>query len=363
MKRAAFFVSPHGFGHAARACAVIAELTRQRSDLEFELFTEVPHWFFADSLACEFSYQELACDIGLVQTSPLIEDISATIDRLDRAWENRSEVTRVGRQLRELECSIVMADISPLGLAAASVTSIPSVLIENFTWDWIYRNYPSAPQRLLEHGRRLADVFSSAGLRIQAEPVCGESKDSARVGPIARRARVEKSEVRAILGVPSDEPMIVVSMGGVRWDYDIFSDFEHSDGAWIVVPGGSQRALERRGRIILLPFHADIYHPDLVAASDVVVSKLGYSTVAEAYSAGAALIYIGRPLFPESPVLATWAEEHMLAAEITEQRLRDGSWLEVVDGLLQRPRRRPDQVNGAAEAAEIILARFGSLIE
>lgn len=363
MKRVAYFVSPHGFGHAARGCAVIAELTRRRPDLQIELLTEVPRWFFADSLATEFNYHELDCDVGLVQTSPLVEDVGATVERLDRMWRDESEVVRVGRWLGELDCSMVVADISPLGLAAASAASIPSVLIENFTWDWIYANYPAAPQSLLEHGHRLAGVFSSAGLRIQAEPVCTELENAVRVGPIARRARRDKTEVRSTLGVPADEPMIVVSMGGVRWDYDRFLDFEHSEGAWIVVPGGSEREMERRGRILLLPFHADIHHPDLVAASDVVVSKLGYSTVAEAHSAGAALAYIGRPLFPESPVLARWVEERMVAAEMSEQSLRDGGWLEVVDELLTKPRPKTDRANGAVEAAEIILDRFGSLME
>jgi UDP:flavonoid glycosyltransferase YjiC (YdhE family) len=363
MKRVAYFVSPHGFGHAARVCAVIAELTRRRPDLKAELVTAVPRWFFADSLAPGFNYHQLDCDVGLVQTSPLVEDVGATVERLNSMWRHQSEVTRVGRWLGELDCSLVVADISPLGLAAARVASIPSVLIESFTWDWIYANYPAAPQPLLEHGHRLAGVFESAGLRIQAEPVCAEVEKAAHVGPIARRARREKTEVRSTLGVPADEPMIVVSMGGVQWDYDRFSDFEHSQGAWIVVPGGSERERERRGRIILLPFHADIYHPDLVAASDVVVSKLGYSTVAETYSAGAALAYIGRPLFPESPVLARWVEERMVAAEISEQSLRNGGWLEEVDGLLTKPPREMDQVNGAAQAAEIILDRFESDLE
>jgi hypothetical protein len=100
-----------------------------------------------------------------------------------------------------------------------------------------------------------------------------------------------------------------------------------------------------------------------VAASDVVVSKLGYSTVAEAYRAGAALAYVGRPRFPESPVLARWVQENMVAAEIEEEALRSGGWLAAADELLESPRRKPDDANGANRAAEIIVERFASVLD
>ena len=31
-----------------------------------------------------------------------------------------------------------MCDISPLGLMVAERAGLPSVLVENFTWDWLY---------------------------------------------------------------------------------------------------------------------------------------------------------------------------------------------------------------------------------
>ena len=363
MTAVAYFVSPHGFGHAARACAVMAELMRRRPGTMFEVFTAVPKWFFDESLPTGFTYHECACDVGLVQASPLVEDLDATVDLLDRQWGEGSAAERLGEELCRLECALVIVDIAPLGLAAANSVGIPTVLIENFTWDWIYAHYSAAPRRLRQHGLMLAEKSASAELRIQAEPFCQGSPTGISVAPIARRAQHGRAQVRSTLGVPDDEPMVVVSMGGVRWNYGDFAALEHVDGAWVVVPGGSEHSLERRGRMILLPFHADIFHPDLVAASDVVVSKLGYSTVAEAYRAGAALAFVGRPHFPESPVLARWVEDTMVASEMDERSLTDGSWLEVVDALLTRPRRGPDRENGAETAAQIVLEKFGRVLD
>jgi hypothetical protein len=341
----------------------MAEMRRLRPTIHFEVFTAVPKWFFSDSLPNCFSYHHLASDVGLIQSSPLVEDLEATVDRLDEAWHDNSAAQKLGAELSELRCSMTVVDISPVGLTAAAAASIPSVLVENFTWDWIYATYPDAPSRLREHGRRLTEVFTTADLRIQAEPVCDASSTAVGVPPIARSPKLEKEAIIHQLGIPAGEPMIVVSMGGVPWDYSGFSEIEHSRGAWVVVPGGAEGSIRRHGRVILLPFHADIYHPDLVAASDVVVSKLGYSTVAEAYRAGAALAYVGRPRFPESPVLARWVQENMVAAEIEEEALRSGGWLAAADELLESPRRKPDDANGANRAAEIIVERFASVLD
>lgn len=362
MGRVAYFVSPHGFGHAARACAVMAEIARRRPDIHFDIFTEVPRWFFAESLSREFSYHRLASDVGLVQRTPLDEDLDATADRLDELFGGDTGADRLARGLRELGCSVVIADISPLGLMAASESSIPSVLVENFTWDWIYGNYAGAPARLRRHGRRLAEVFAAAELRIQTEPVCHRAANGVNVPPVSRSARLEAEQVRQHLGVPVNDPMVVVSMGGVPWDCSGMSRIECSEGPWIVIPGASDGAARRVGRLLLLPFHADVHHPDLVAASDAVVSKLGYSTVAETYRSGSALAFVERPRFPESEVLARWVEDRMVAAAIEEEALRNGAWLDTVNRLLTVPRRKPVDANGAVQAAGAILERFGSVM-
>jgi hypothetical protein len=363
MRRVAYIVSPHGFGHAARACAVMAEMRRQCPRIHFDIFTEVPEWFFSESLSGGFSYHRFACDVGMVQRSPLVEDLEATCDLLDRRSADETEIVRqLVAEFQMFGCSIVIVDISPLGLVAAAAARLPTVLVENFTWDWIYLNYPAGTPRLRRHGRLMVEDFAAADLRIQTDPMCESLPTAVGVGPVARSPRSKKERVRSSLGVPADEQMILVSMGGVPWDYDDFARFPHSNGAWIVIPGGSEGEKRRRGQTVLLPFHSGFYHPDLVAASDLVVGKLGYSTVAETFCAGAALAFLSRPCFPESPILAQWVKNHMVAAEISGDELRDGSWRDVANELLKIPRRKPDEPNGAGRTTEVILERFGSVI-
>lgn len=358
MTRVAYFVSPHGFGHAARASAVMTEIRRLRPGVRFDVLTEVPEWFFSDSVSGGLAYHPFDCDVGLVQLSPLVEDLEATVERLEAAWSDPTRIDRLAEVLGSLEAELVIADISPLGLAAAAAASLPAVLVENFTWDWIYRSYPGAPQGMTAHAHRLEQIFSAVDLRIQTEPVCQHVPSALTVPPVSRSPHQDAAAVRQRLRVPEGEPMILISMGGVRWDPSRLRLVECEEGPWIVVPGGSEEGLRRRGRVVLLPFHTEFHHPDLVGAADVVVGKLGYSTVAEVFCAGTAIAFIQRPHFPESPILAAWVEEHMAARCLSEEALLDGSWLSLIAGLVPDRGQIPPTPRGAETAARLIIEGF-----
>ena len=84
MHRIAYFITPHGFGHAARASAIMDAVSETVPLVSFDIFTTVPEWFFADSLSVQFEYHEFVTDIGLVQKTPFLHDLEETIEALDR---------------------------------------------------------------------------------------------------------------------------------------------------------------------------------------------------------------------------------------------------------------------------------------
>lgn len=358
----AVVVSAHGFGHAARASAVMAALAQRRPELRFEIVTTVPRWFFEQSLASPFSVHRLVTDVGLVQRTPLEEDLDATADRLDRLLAPRSgRLERLAGRIARLGCRLVLADIAPLGIAAARRLGIPSVLVENFGWDWIYRGYAESAPRLARHAEALAALSATADLHVQTEPACRREASAVAVPPVARQRRTAPAELRRALGVPPNARLVVLTMGGVGWSYSGLEAAERHPRAWFAVPGGAPR-VELRDRVVLLPFHSEFYHPDLVQAADVVVGKLGYSTVAEAYHARAAMAYLARPRFRESAVLAEFVRRTAPSLEITEAAFSDGSWLDAVDRLLDAERPSEPRVNGAEATAVAILDRFGEVL-
>lgn len=364
MRPIAFFVSPHGFGHAARAAAVADALVALRPGVHPHLFTTVPRWFFEKSLLSSFDYHRCDSDVGLVQVSPLVEDPAATVARLAASpWSSRRAVEALAATLGDLGCRLVVADISPLGLRVAARAGLPSVLVANFTWDWIYERMPDASPALRRFGRSMAEDFAGASLRIDAEPHCAPSPIAVSVPPVARAPRASRAQTRRQLGIPDRGAMVLASMGGIGWR---FGQLQHladaPGGVWVVVPGGAESA-RRSGHLVLLPFQSPYYHPDLVAAADVVIGKLGYSTVAEAYRAGTAMAYVMRPGFPESGVLARFVESHLNARELGAGAFEHGDWLSSVVPLLAEQRRAPSARNGAAAAAAAIIARFAEIFE
>lgn len=362
--RIAYFISPHGFGHAARACAVIEAIWSRSPGVRFELFTTTPRWFFEPLPAAQLGFHTIVTDLGLVQKSSLEEDLDETIRQLRAQIPFRpARVDGLAWTLDELGCDLVICDVAPLGLAVARACALPSILIENFTWDWIYRFYADADPEFGDVADELAEVFSWADLRIQTEPLCRAVDGSVRVPPISRARRSPRPSVRARLGVPESAPLVMVTMGGVEWSYSgLESRLDpggSGDAPWLVIPGSSAEK-RRCGRAILLPHRSGFHHPDLIHAADAVIGKLGYSTIAEIYQAGRPFGFVPRPTFPESPPLEAWVRRHLPSIAIAPESFVAWRWLETVDRLLALPPGRSGPPDGGAAVADHVLRRLAS---
>ena len=95
----AYFISPHGFGHAARSVAVMEELSRIRVNQRFQIFTTVLAAFAHQHLPCaEISadafqrgvwIDDLAALLGSERPAPVAENGAKEIARhLDRLLES-----------------------------------------------------------------------------------------------------------------------------------------------------------------------------------------------------------------------------------------------------------------------------------
>jgi hypothetical protein len=359
--RIAYFISPHGYGHAARAAAVMMALRERDPAIRFEVFTLVPRWFFEDSLPEPFGYHSLLTDIGLVQKTPLIEDMPETLRRLDSFLPFDGPRTQeIAGQISRLQCQLVICDIAPLGIAVAREAGIPSVLVENFTWDWIYRGYMEYEPRLAPHIAYLKDLFDKADYHIQTEPVCQRHTADLTTSPVSRKVRKPAREIRRQLEIPDTARTVMVTMGGIPWDYTFLDQLTFQNNLYFVIPGAAEKMQVRRNSpdgscgLVLLPHHSDFFHPDLVNACDAVIGKAGYSTLAEVYSAGVPFGYVARPKFRESQVLAAFIEQQMQGLAIAETQLRDGRWLSLVLDLVALPRIQRPGAAGADQVAHFL---------
>ncbi|MDM8556094.1 glycosyltransferase family protein [Desulfococcaceae bacterium HSG7] len=350
----AFFISPHGFGHASRASAVMDALWRKRPEVHFEIFTQVPLWFFENSLSAPFSYHSCLTDIGMAQKSSLHEDLDKTLELLDRFLPfEPSWVSRLAERINRLKCRLVVSDIAPLGIAVARKADVPSVLVENFTWDWIYRQYEAAKPQFGEFAKYLQDIFTDANHHVQTEPVCRLLKTELHTLPVSRALRSSSAAIRKRFDIDPDRPLVLITMGGIPERNRFIDLLRQQSHITFIIPGGAD-SLKMNPNVILFPFDADVYHPDLVQACDAVIGKVGYSTLAEVYHAGIPFGYIPRPKFRESKQLSDYIARKMSGMPIAADEFESGHWISYVDDLLALPRISRSSLNGSEQAADYL---------
>ncbi|MBF0237426.1 MAG: hypothetical protein HQM12_06960 [SAR324 cluster bacterium] len=355
MTHIAVFISPHGFGHAARVSAIMTALAEIEPQLEFDIFTLVPEWFFRDFAAFQFNYFPLNTDIGFIQSSAFVEDIPQTLNAIDALIPFRQEqVTDLANLILSRDCRLVLCDIAPLGIQVAETANIPSVLIENFTWDWIYQGYLQEAPELKKSIDYLSGIFSRATHHIQTEPAHSQWKYSLRTNPVSNKPRTAPEQIRNQLGILPDKKWVLISMGGILQNIPHVERLTELENIQVVM----LCALEEQKRdrnLILYPHHTSIYHPDLVHAADAVIGKVGYSTVAEVYHAGVPFGCVLRPRFPENEILRQFLAQNTPVEFFSPETFESGQWIDRIPALVQRPKvPRSNIINGSRQAAEYL---------
>ncbi len=354
-KTIAYFISPHGFGHASRAAAVMEAMHDLDPSLKFEIFTKVPGWFFDQSLTGAFEYHSFLTDIGLVQNTPLRGDLHETVQQLDGFLPfDASKIRDLARLMKSFGSRMVVCDIAPMGVEVAKQAGIPSLLVENFTWDWIYEGYVKHDQRISRHIPYLQGLFEAADFHIQAEPVCFRRSADLTSYPVSRKIKNPPYEIRKRLGIPDKAKVVLITMGGIREEYDFGEALSRKQEIIFVIPGAVNKA-RIEDNLVLLPHHSSFFHPDLVNACDAVIGKAGYSTAAEVYYAGVPFGYISRHRFREAQSLASFIEDQIHGLPIKEGDFRDGRWLSYLHKLLAFPRINRHGPRGAEQVARFVL--------
>ena len=325
------------------------------ASLRFDIFTMVPQWFFGDNLGELYDYHPLQTDIGFAQRSPFQEDYDKTIQSLNQLLPyDASLISAISQFLQQLNSTMIICDIAPLGILVADKAGIPSTLIENFTWDWLYEKYTAGDGQIIAHIEYLRPIFEMADYHIQTDPVCDPKSADLRAGPACRKTKSPPHEVRQRLGLAVRDKLVLITTGGVPYDYRFVGRLKDHRDIHFVIPCNCQ-AMEIEDNVILIPHRSEFSHPDLTHSADAVIGKTGYSTIAEVYHAGVPFGYIPRPNNPESAVLTAFIQNRMSGLKIHETEFHDGSWLSHLQPLLDLPSIKRTDANGADQIAQFVM--------
>ena len=356
--RIGVFITSHGFGHATRTCAVLNEIT-QRSNCSIDIFSTLPPWFLQQNILCKnFEAHYLKTDVGLVQKSPFVHDLQETIQQLKdfllfRSVDSQKAITISKKKNFDL----IISDISPLGIKIAHQIGVQSVLIENFTWDWIYCQYRESHKQFDAIIETLREIFERSGLRIQARPFCSEKNSSLKTSPISRKVTKGTEEIRDTLKIEKNSKIILLTTGGITKRLSFVEKLNAKDQCTFVISGDFQNIVKDHN-IIFLPMNSEFHYPDLVSASNCVVGKVGYGTLAECWASQTPLLGCYRNDFRESEVLREFANNNLCHKEISIEDFERMNWLGHLSSNLldKKTPQNASPRNGAIEAAEYILS-------
>ena len=359
----AFYISAHGLGHASRQIEIINALgPRLPTHGSILVRTEAARWLFDRTLRTPVTFAPTKVDTGVVQIDSLRLDEESTIRAARdfyRDFDRR--VHDEAALLRERHVGLVICDAPPLACAAAAAAAIPSIVISNFTWDWIFEGYESfgveAPETL--QTIREAYAKASAGWRLPMHGGFGTFATIDDLPLIARHARHSREHVLRTLEIPSSRPLVLSSFGGYGLNHLDIGSLDCRD-TWTVVITGRTPPPRLPAGVVFVDeggiYSSGLRYEDLVAAADVVATKPGYGIISECVANSTGILYTSRGRFPEYDVLVREMPRVVRCAFIDQDSLLAGRWRASLDAIVASP--APDErppTNGAAIAAERIV--------
>ncbi|MGK7345208.1 MAG: hypothetical protein ACNS63_05310 [Candidatus Nitrospinota bacterium M3_3B_026] len=356
MRKALFYVSGHGFGHAVRA-AQVARALRDGMGFDIAVRTSAPRWLFPLSRGVAVEMAEV--DPGPAQKDLLTTDIPATLSRFTRMMDGMdAAVERELEVIERLAPSVIVCDIAPLGVNAAARARIPSVVVANFLWDWILADYARFEPAFTPIVERLGAIYRRASVVLKT-PLSGGLENYGNVADIpliARRSPKTREQARGALGLPRDRPLALISLGGVGSERFYEGLDRRVTTVDMVTLGGedSQRGRLRRFR------NGDVAHEDLLAASDVVIGKMGYGLCSGLVARPRPFLYTPRDDFVEYNVLASETKRYVAVEEVSRDEFfnaRLDRWIQKLLSAAKARKPAPVDISGARAAARRIAAK------
>ena len=351
MAAVAFYISGHGFGHASRQIEIINTLAARCPHIAIVLRTTVARWLLERNISSPFVLDDRPCDTGAVQIDSLHVDAAETIARAAdfyRTLDARADADAefLGRH----GVGVVIADAPPLACAAAARAGIPSFVVSNFTWDWIYAEYAehlgTAPG--LIPAIQAAYSTAAAAWRLPMHGGFETFDQIVDVPFVARHARHARDDTRTRLGLPLERCLVLPAFSayGVQ---GLDPDRVDARETWEVVRDVHEQRL----------YDCGLRYEDLVGAVDVVLTKPGYGILSECIANDTAVVYTPRGRFAEYAVLVREMPRYLRCACLDNDALLAGRWRAALDAAVSAP---PPPERPRTDGAEIVADMIGVLV-
>ncbi|XP_052200216.1 L-arabinokinase-like [Diospyros lotus] len=321
----AYYVTGHGFGHATRVVEVARNLILAGHTVH--LVTGAPDYVFTTEIQSPRLFiRKVLLDCGAVQIDALTVDRVASLEKYSKAVvvPRASILSTEVEWLKSIKADLVVSDVVPIACRAAADAGIRVVCISNFSWDFIYSEYVMAAG----HNDRsiiwqIAEDYSHCEFVIRLPGFCPMPafRDVIDVPLVVRRLHKTREEVREELGVDNVK-VLLFNFGGQVAGWELKEEYLPS--GWVCLVCGASDRQELPSNFRKLP--KDVYTPDLIAASDCMLGKIGYGAVSEALAYKLPFVFVRRDHFNEEPFLRNMLEYFQGGVEMVRRDFLTGQW-------------------------------------
>ncbi|KAL3534972.1 hypothetical protein ACH5RR_003433 [Cinchona calisaya] len=350
----AYYVTGHGFGHATRTVEIVRNLIQAGHDVH--VVAGAPEYVFTTAIQSPRLFiRKVLLDSGAVQADALTVDRLASLEKyIETAVVPRASILATEVEwLKSIKADLVVSDVVPVACRAAADAGIRSVCVTNFSWDFIYAEYVMAAG----YNNRpiiwqIAEDYSVCEFLIRLPGYCPMPafRDVVDVPLVVRRLQKSRSEVRKELGIGSDTKVLLYNFGGQLSGWNLQENYLPS--GWICLVCGAPEGQELPQNFVKLP--KNVYTPDIVAASDCMLGKIGYGTVSEALSYRVPFVFVRRDYFNEEPFLRHMLEHFQCGVEMIRRDLLTGHWAPYLTRAITLEPCYDGGINGAEVAASIL---------
>ena len=301
-----YYISGFGYGHLTRSLAVVEALLELDPKLQI-------------LLRCHPSHTPLALDYlsryaARVEATPFVSQFQIIVDKVK--WEIDNAATRVEvlRWAEQLPKSVaadlqripdglqaVVSDVVPEAFAVAQACGVPGIAVSNYTWYEVARGFCEADD--LDNLRQL---YQQATLMLKYDLSTGDAipiQHQVPVGLLCRPFNPERISAIRRQYKRQGRPLVFLSVGGVLQleKIGLCGDYDYI----------YTRGINPADEIAAHPVPPEaIDTQNYLAACDAVITKCGWSTVAEALLAS-------KPLFVVHSTNG-WAEEVSILQKLRE---------------------------------------------
>ncbi len=234
-------------------------------------------------------------------------------------------------------------------MKAAGNLRIPGILIGNFTWHDIYSHFPETNNEthLIQ---ALAEEYSHTTLQIL--PQCHLDnqliKHKKEVGFISNKGKNIRNDLITFLGKSAENKTLVfVYLGEHGTRTTNWNNLEVNKDCIFLT-----RDLIKHPAIHFIDDKFS-YH-DLIASSDIIVTKGGYSTLATAFANNKPVVTCERNDFYEFKAVREYLQTRKIGIIVESTSFQQGDWKEHIKEALKLTVKNKVPLNGEIEIAEIV---------